>query len=44
MVRSYKDSKKEFLKKYIEKGHSRDMVPLFGEAYNKKHLSQFEKE
>jgi sn-1 stearoyl-lipid 9-desaturase len=40
MVRSYKDSKKEFLKKYIEKGHSRDMIPLYGEAYHRKHLAK----
>ena len=40
MVSSYRDSKKEFLKKYIVKGHSRDMVPLAGEAYNKQHLSE----
>ena len=39
MVSHYKDSKKEFLKKYIEKGHSRDMVPLDGEAYVEEHLS-----
>ncbi|HYC28189.1 MAG TPA: fatty acid desaturase, partial [Chitinophagaceae bacterium] len=38
MVSSYKDSKREFLKKYMQKGHSRDMVPLAGEAYDKKHL------
>lgn len=42
MVSSYKDSKKEFLKKYIVKGHSRDMVPLAGEAYNQQHLSRFQ--
>jgi stearoyl-CoA desaturase (delta-9 desaturase) len=40
IVRSYKDSKKEFLKKYIAKGHSRDMVPLHGETYHKKHLAE----
>jgi stearoyl-CoA desaturase (delta-9 desaturase) len=39
MISSYRDSKKEFLKKYIIKGHSRDMVPLAGEAYNRQHLS-----
>lgn len=39
MVSSYKDSKKEFLRKYIVKGHSRDMIPLAGEAYNKRHLA-----
>lgn len=42
MVSSYKDSKKEFMKKYIIKGHSRDMVPLAGEAYNEQHLSQIQ--
>ncbi len=40
MVNSYKDSKKEFLKKFIIRGHSRDMRPLAGEAYNQKHLSK----
>jgi fatty-acid desaturase len=40
MVSSYRDSKKEFLKKYIGKGHSRDMVPLEGEAYHKQHLAK----
>jgi len=40
MVSSYRDSKKEFLKKYIEKGHARDMVPLYGEEYDMKHLSR----
>ena len=39
MVSSYRDSKKEFLKKYILKGHSKDMIPLYGEEYDKKHLS-----
>jgi len=39
MVSSYKDSKKEFLKKYIEKGHSRDMIPLAGNAYTRQHLA-----
>ena len=42
MVSSYKDSKKEFLRKYIEKGHARDMVPLAGEAYNRKHLEKIQ--
>jgi len=41
MVSSYRDSKKEFLKKYIEKGHSKDMIPLSGEEYHEKHLLQF---
>ena len=40
MVSSYKDSKSEFLKKYVIKGHSRDMIPLAGEAYDKKHLQK----
>lgn len=40
MVSSYKDSKQEFLKKYILAGHSRDMIPLAGKAYNKQHLSK----
>jgi len=40
MVRSYKDSKKEFLRKYIEKGHSKDMIPLAGKEYTTKHLSK----
>jgi fatty-acid desaturase len=38
MVSFYKDSKKEFLKKYIVKGHSRDMIPLAGKAYTEQHL------
>jgi hypothetical protein len=40
MVGSYKDSKKEFLKKYVLKGHSKDMIPLAGKAYNEKHLAK----
>lgn len=40
MISCYKDSKKEFLKKYIVKGHSRDMIPLAGKAYTRKHLSK----
>jgi len=40
MVTSYKDSKNEFLKKYIIKGHSRDMKPLAGQAYTRQHLAQ----
>jgi len=40
MVHSYKDSKKEFLKKYISKGHSKNMKPLAGKAYTKQHLSK----
>jgi sn-1 stearoyl-lipid 9-desaturase len=40
MVSSFKDSKTEFLKKYIIKGHSRDMIPLTGKAYTTQHLSK----
>jgi stearoyl-CoA desaturase (delta-9 desaturase) len=40
MVAWYKDSKKEFLNKYIIKGHARDMIPLAGEAYNREHLDE----
>jgi len=40
MVNSYRDSKKEFLRKYWIKGHSRDMIPLAGDAYNKEHLAK----
>ncbi|HEV2482419.1 MAG TPA: fatty acid desaturase [Puia sp.] len=40
MVSWYKDSKKEFLAKYIIKGHSKDMIPLAGEAYNNDHLDK----
>ena len=40
MVSAYKDSKKEFLKKYIEKGHSKDMIPLAGKEYTTQHLSK----
>lgn len=40
MVNWYKDSKKEFLKKYILKGHAKDMVPLAGTAYNNNHLAK----
>ncbi len=39
MVNSYRDSKQDFLKKYIEKGHARDMVPLAGKQYADQHLS-----
>jgi fatty-acid desaturase len=39
MVSSYKDSKKEFLKKYAVKGHARDMIPLAGKEYTNRHLS-----
>jgi sn-1 stearoyl-lipid 9-desaturase len=42
MVSSYKDSKKEFMKKYIIKGHSRDMIPLAGKAYEQQHLSRIQ--
>ncbi|HEY0432912.1 MAG TPA: fatty acid desaturase [Chitinophagaceae bacterium] len=39
MVNSFRDSKQEFLRKYIIKGHSRDMVPLAGRQYSEQHLS-----
>jgi hypothetical protein len=42
MVAWYRDSKKDFLKKYILKGHARDMTPLAGEAYNTDHLDEIE--
>jgi hypothetical protein len=35
MVSWYKDSKTEFLKKYVIHGHARDMVPLAGDDYIK---------
>jgi stearoyl-CoA desaturase (delta-9 desaturase) len=38
MVSWYRDSKKEFLKKYIGKEHSSNMIPLAGEAYNTSQL------
>ena len=34
MVSWYKDSKKEFLKKYVSEGSSLSMAPLTGDAYN----------
>jgi stearoyl-CoA desaturase (delta-9 desaturase) len=34
MVSWYRDSKKEFLKRYVGKGQPNDMVPLAGEEYN----------
>jgi len=40
MVSSFKDSKKEFLKKYIVKGHAKEMIPLAGKAYTNQHLSK----
>lgn len=40
MVSSYRDSKKEFLKKYIVNGHARDMKPLAGKAYQQQHLEE----
>jgi len=40
MVSSYKDSKKEFMRKYIAAGTSRHMVPLAGKAYTDQHLSK----
>jgi len=38
MVSWYKDSKKEFLKKYISEEYSGGMRPLTGDAYSKSHL------
>jgi sn-1 stearoyl-lipid 9-desaturase len=38
MITWYKDSKKEFLRKYAINGNSRDMIPLAGDAYNKVQL------
>jgi fatty-acid desaturase len=43
MVTWYKDSKKEFLRKYVVKGHSRDMIPLAGDAYNQVQLGVAER-
>jgi fatty-acid desaturase len=43
MVTWYKDSKKEFLRKYLVKGHSRDMIPLAGDAYNQVQLGVAER-
>src|ERR1700743_1129725 len=42
MVSRYKDSKKEFLRKHAVKGHSRDMIPLAGDASNRGHLDEIE--
>lgn len=44
MVSKYRDSKKDFLRKYIVKGHSRDMEPLAGEAYSAQHLDTISNE
>jgi stearoyl-CoA desaturase (delta-9 desaturase) len=38
MVSWYKDSKGEFLKKYVLKRHGGDVIPLTGNVYNKNHL------
>jgi stearoyl-CoA desaturase (delta-9 desaturase) len=38
MVSWYKDSKKEFLKKYILKGHDRDFIPVTGNDYTKAYI------
>ena len=40
MVTSYKDSKKEFLKKYIEAGTSSHMIPLAGKEYTTQHMAK----
>ena len=42
MVAWYRDSKQDFLKKYVMKGHSRDLIPLAGEAYSTDHLDEIE--
>jgi fatty-acid desaturase len=39
MVSSFRDSKKEFLKKYVVNGNSGDMKPLSGEEYNSELLN-----
>jgi len=44
MVRSFKDSKREFLKKYIITGSSSDMIPLAGKAYTKQHMEKIVRE
>jgi stearoyl-CoA desaturase (delta-9 desaturase) len=38
MVTNFKDSKREFLKKYLETRSSQHMKPLAGKAYTRKHL------
>jgi fatty-acid desaturase len=43
MVASFKDSKKEFHKKYFVKGHARDMVPLTGVPYTNDQLPHLSK-
>lgn len=40
MVNSYKDSKKEFLKKYRIHQSAKEMKPLFGQAYIKDQMSR----
>ena len=40
MVSSFKDSKQEFLRKYVVNGNSADMKPLAGEEYNSQHLNK----
>lgn len=44
MVRSYKDSKKEFLKKYVITGSSSEMIPLAGKAYTRQHMEKIARE
>ncbi len=44
MVRSLKDSKKEFLKKYIITGSSSEMIPLAGKAYTRQHMEKIARE
>jgi stearoyl-CoA desaturase (delta-9 desaturase) len=43
MVTSFKDSKKEFLRKYIVQGHAKDMVPLTGIPYTNDQLPHLRK-
>jgi sn-1 stearoyl-lipid 9-desaturase len=40
MVSSYKDSKSEFVRKYLEAGTSAHMIPLAGKAYTRQHLAK----
>jgi sn-1 stearoyl-lipid 9-desaturase len=44
MVRSYKDSKNEFLRKYLLAGNANEMKPLAGKAYTNKHLATINNE
>lgn len=44
MVNTYKDSKSEFMRKYIQAGTSKHMVPLAGKAYTTQHMDQIVKQ